>query len=73
MDRWLPDGSAVIADEEGKLYQVTQTGGKVGLAGIADIDRLEQQIIKEMEAEEARKKQGIYEDCLNAVPYQAGM
>ena len=73
MDRWLPDGSAVITDEEGKIYQVTQAGGKVGLAGIAAIDRLEQQIIKELEAEEARKKQGIYEDCLNAVPYQAGM
>ena len=73
MDRWLPDGRAVITDEEGKLYHVTPMGGKVGMEDIAAIDRLEQQIIKELEAEEARKKQGIYEDCLNAVPYQAGL
>ena len=37
------------------------------------MDKIELRMVKEREADEARKKQEIYDDCLNAVPYKSGM
>ena len=80
--RWLPDGSAVIADCMGRYYRVTQAGEKDYIGSdagsewsrcLAEIDKIELRMIREREADEARKKQEIYDDCLNAVPYQSGM
>ena len=79
---WLPDGSAVVANPDGKHYHVDQEGNKryIGCCSgdgrsrcLAEIASLERRVTKEQEADEAMKKQRIYADYRNAVPYQAGM
>lgn len=76
--QWLPDEGAVISDEKNRLYRITTKGQKIFLANGTDetyptvIERTERQVIREMETEEKKKKQKIFAEQRNAIPYQSG-
>ena len=76
--QWLPDEGAVVSDEKNSLYRITTKGEKIFLANGTDetyqtvIERTERQVIREMETEEKKKKQKIFAEQRNAIPYQSG-
>ena len=75
----LPDEGAVISDEKNNLYRITPKGEKIFLTnGTSDtyptfIEQTEKLVIREMEAEEKKKKQKIFAEQRNAIPYQSGI
>ena len=79
---WLPDKGAVVYDTQNDFFRITKDGKKIHLGnGSADkwekckatLTRMEEEIIKEMEAEEKKKRQKIFDSHQHAIPYQSGI
>lgn len=81
--RWLPDESVIIHDIKGNFYRITKEGKKVQIGNDissadwekcqAAMERLEKQVIKEIETDEKNRKQRILDDYRKALPYQSGI
>jgi len=81
--RWLPDEGAIVHDTQGNFYRITKEGEKISIGNAsssiswkecqAAMERLEKQVVQEMETDEKKRKLSILDNYRNALPYQSGI